>query len=186
MPNFVSSYKPIKSILIFYFIYRYGCFACIYFCISLVCLVNTESRRGYGILCKWSYCGCESLCGCYDLNPGSLENSQCSELLSHLCSFHMKLYLCCPYTLGHLASTGAQWLISDYTPKKTDPFSLHSYQFTISLLLGMVLPAHLPSAFWDLVGLNLYRCCVCCHNCEFKLGGLLAVCRRRCFLLIFH
>ena len=42
-------------------------------CAPHVCLMPTEARRGNWILWNWSYRQCELPYGCWELNPGPLE-----------------------------------------------------------------------------------------------------------------
>lgn len=53
----------------------YGCFACMYVCALLVCLVPTEARRRLWDL-LWLDCNCELLCGCQELSSSPPEEQQ--------------------------------------------------------------------------------------------------------------
>jgi hypothetical protein len=55
------------------FIYMYRCFACMYTCVPSECLVSTEVRRGSRTLRTTVTGSCEPPCGCWELNPSSLQ-----------------------------------------------------------------------------------------------------------------
>ena len=48
-------------------------FAYMCVCVPCVCLVPTEARRGYHIYWDWNYR--QLPCGCWELNPGPLQEA---------------------------------------------------------------------------------------------------------------
>lgn len=54
-------------------VYIYECFACSYVFASYVCLVPVEVRRGHQIPWTWDHGWLLAPCGCWELNPGLLQ-----------------------------------------------------------------------------------------------------------------
>lgn len=56
--------------------YVFACFDFVCVCVPRVCFVVLEVRRGYGCHGIEDMVGCELLCGCCELDSGSLHEQQ--------------------------------------------------------------------------------------------------------------
>ena len=63
---------------------------CIYVCVSHVCLVSEESKQGFGYPRTRVMKGCGTPHGCWELNPGPLQ--ELPALLSTVLSFQLHLF----------------------------------------------------------------------------------------------
>jgi hypothetical protein len=68
------SFFNFKGFIYSYFMHE--CFACMDVCLPHASLVPTEARRGHCIPWNWSYDGFESPCGCWESNPGALQEEE--------------------------------------------------------------------------------------------------------------
>lgn len=57
----------------FLFYFMGGCFSCMYICVTHVCLVPAETRRGFASPGPGATDGCKPPCWCRESNPGPLN-----------------------------------------------------------------------------------------------------------------
>lgn len=115
-------------------VHVYSCVACRYVCASCMCLVPEQARndpRGCQVSWNWS-CSCEPPYGCWESNPGPLEEQ--SMLLTAEPSLQpAKMSYMCPYI--HILHTHSH--AHPCTPTHTHASQLHMHSHT-----GTWPPAH--------------------------------------------
>lgn len=67
-----------------------------YVCVPHACLVPTEARRKHRVPLTGITDGCEPLCGCWELNPGLLEEEAVLYSIAFVCVsvLHQHMLFC--------------------------------------------------------------------------------------------